>query len=67
MASHQGARRLRTKMLGASLASEEPSESGAHLDAEIKIAEGVRVVPVAEKSKLGAELAKNRFVVSVED
>ena len=59
------------KMLGASLAStpsdgKGPSESGAHLDAEIKVAEGIRVVPVAEKSKLGADLAKKKFIVSVE-
>ena len=59
------------KMLGASMASEasvsaKGSESGAHLDTEIKIAEGVRVVPIAEKSKLGADLANKRFIVSVE-
>ena len=59
------------KMLGASFASEAASggtgaESGAHLDAEIKIADGVRVVPLAEKSTLGADLAKKKFIVSVE-
>ena len=59
------------KMLGASAASEavtsaKGSDSGAHLDTDVRVAEGVRVVPIEEKSKLGADLAKKKFIVSVE-
>jgi homocysteine S-methyltransferase len=54
------------KMLGAALASEEQSDSGAHMDAEVRVAEGVRVVPLEEKSKLGAAIAQKKFVISVE-
>ncbi len=59
------------KMLGASFAGEAAvsargSESGAHLDTEIRVAAGVRVVPVGEKTKLGADIVAKRFIVSVE-
>jgi methionine synthase I (cobalamin-dependent) len=54
------------KMIGAAIASEDASESGAHLDTEIRIAEGVRVCPIEEKSALGKSLAEKRFVISVE-
>ncbi len=54
------------RMLGATTPKEDASESGAHLVSEVRVAEGVRVVPLEEKTRLGKALAEKRFIISVE-